>query len=714
MFRTAVIFLVTTLLLNLLSLLPNSMAAYPFKVGDEVCAQWSVDWRWYDAEVLEISPDYLKIHYAGYSSSYDEWVKLDSVINPGTYSAGDSVWVQSKGAYYTASVLQVGKEQYKVHYTGYDASWDEWVTPCRVFPAPKVGDPVWVKWKMSWYYAKILTVGTNEWKIHYVGWDSGWDEKVGPARIMFCSQAQAVNAEEAISKTLPMTAPSGQQVFTYAAVTVPDSVNKPSAAKPMGVGSVANNGNRLTLTLELTAFSNPVDIYFGLSLPSESEIYTLGKDNKFYPLSSGIHPLAEGTSTAFKKSITNGLSTSVLPMGQYSLYLLVTPAASTSSFYLWYTKFTVSPSSKLGVFTGKSLQCAKNLTSVTQPIFQDIKSKIASSWLSQASQYVSQYKNSQGKADPLEALDNVALASYFQNKAIPFCWAAMKKFESDSANPLALNSAAVCMFQLDRIDEAGRLLDCAYGIDPGLSITHENAAYYFNRKGNLSKAVSEKSKALDAAPENPHAAWDGYHYAQSKGFSGHAAKFDSRLPLNYSLLKLDDTKGSGKARAAVCCNCNGKFYRDLGLCLDECTVSLACFTHICSPRLQCCGGNSPFSLESGLCYPPQGLQVCVEASSSGSLTVKLGGKLGGVMGNYVGLSIGFKGDFSLFYAASSPSGHKLKTTILTTDPKSKSGGMKYELNPGISSGNGLGVAANLSSDANKWSQSVLCELYMTP
>ena len=41
------------------------------------------------------------------------------------WKPGDRVEVQWKGDWYQASVIEVKGNQYKIHYDGYDSSWDE-------------------------------------------------------------------------------------------------------------------------------------------------------------------------------------------------------------------------------------------------------------------------------------------------------------------------------------------------------------------------------------------------------------------------------------------------------------------------------------------------------------------------------------------------------------------------------------------------------------
>lgn len=46
-----------------------------------------------------------------------------------------------------------------------------------------VDDKVLVEWRGRWWPAKVIEAGDNKWKITYDGYDSSWDEWVGPDRI---------------------------------------------------------------------------------------------------------------------------------------------------------------------------------------------------------------------------------------------------------------------------------------------------------------------------------------------------------------------------------------------------------------------------------------------------------------------------------------------------------------------------------------------------
>lgn len=52
--------------------------------------------------------------------------------SPKTLKSGDKIQVEWHGAWYPATVLEAGGGKWKIHYDGYDNSWDEWVEAKRI------------------------------------------------------------------------------------------------------------------------------------------------------------------------------------------------------------------------------------------------------------------------------------------------------------------------------------------------------------------------------------------------------------------------------------------------------------------------------------------------------------------------------------------------------------------------------------------------------
>ena len=116
----------------------QSALAADYRVGEKVDVQWKGDW--YPAKVIEVKSGQWKIHYDGFSSAWDEWVKADRIraaqgaspASRASWKVGDRVKVSWKGSWYPASILDVDDGKYRIHYDGYEDSWDEWVDALRI------------------------------------------------------------------------------------------------------------------------------------------------------------------------------------------------------------------------------------------------------------------------------------------------------------------------------------------------------------------------------------------------------------------------------------------------------------------------------------------------------------------------------------------------------------------------------------------------------
>lgn len=96
---------------------------------------------------------------------------------------GDAIEVLWKGKWYPAHALRYRDGQCKVTYDGYDSSWDEWVGPKRYRFYVGRGAPVDVYWKGKWYPARVLERRGAAYYITYEGYKSSWDEWVGSNRL---------------------------------------------------------------------------------------------------------------------------------------------------------------------------------------------------------------------------------------------------------------------------------------------------------------------------------------------------------------------------------------------------------------------------------------------------------------------------------------------------------------------------------------------------
>lgn len=106
------------------------------------------------------------------------------------YRVGDKVMVKWQGKWYPANIIaKKSATVYRIHYLGWNSSFDEDVSIKNIKPyvatnaSWKVGDKVMVKWGSQWWKAVILEVRKDGYKVHYEGYDAKWDEVVASSRI---------------------------------------------------------------------------------------------------------------------------------------------------------------------------------------------------------------------------------------------------------------------------------------------------------------------------------------------------------------------------------------------------------------------------------------------------------------------------------------------------------------------------------------------------
>lgn len=128
-----------------------------------------------------------------------------------SYRAGDEVMVEWEGKEYQAVILSTdGPTKFKVHYDGYDDTWDEVVVRSRIKsfrrgdeprPEPpskvrqkaalaaqtntyRLGDHVRVEWAGRYYPAQIVdVVGKERYRVKYDNYGDEWNENVSLSRI---------------------------------------------------------------------------------------------------------------------------------------------------------------------------------------------------------------------------------------------------------------------------------------------------------------------------------------------------------------------------------------------------------------------------------------------------------------------------------------------------------------------------------------------------
>jgi Viral BACON domain/Putative binding domain, N-terminal len=154
-----------------------------------------------------------------------------------------------------------------------------------------------------------------------------------------------------ISEADAMPVPSsGPQVFISCAAVLPSLNADPSLANPIGVGTVAVGGNIFDLKIGLDPFDVPVDIYLALKANSGDAARQLNDYPYYITRDNQLHTefAAWKTNvTDVDEDVTGNVPVSSLPLGTYTLYLLVVPSGAVSAgdlnnYYLWQTPFSTA------------------------------------------------------------------------------------------------------------------------------------------------------------------------------------------------------------------------------------------------------------------------------------------------------------------------------------------------------------------------------------
>ncbi len=158
----------------------------------------------------------------------------------------------------------------------------------------------------------------------------------------FCSIHGFTGTVTVNAPTMPL--PTSQQVFVIGPpISAPVFSAIAAQAEPIGIGPVANGGNPLDILIGLDQFQTPVDVYFALAAPAIDpvNIYILTPTGFQTLTAAGLVPWIPGTLGNAAVGLFGSIPTSLLPKGTYTLFLVITPAGSTSTYYLWSTSFAI-------------------------------------------------------------------------------------------------------------------------------------------------------------------------------------------------------------------------------------------------------------------------------------------------------------------------------------------------------------------------------------
>jgi hypothetical protein len=157
------------------------------------------------------------------------------------------------------------------------------------------------------------------------------------------------------TQTIPL--PTSKQSFFYPAVSTRVMNMNPNMAKPVGVGSIANDGWYLGVNMGLFRFSGLIDIYGAYTVSTDPQtvnvLNTNGSSFRSFTMSEiknalstgvppvGVRPWITNTEGPININLLGTIPVSTLPSGTYTVYLLVAPTDSLNSYYLWITSFVI-------------------------------------------------------------------------------------------------------------------------------------------------------------------------------------------------------------------------------------------------------------------------------------------------------------------------------------------------------------------------------------
>jgi hypothetical protein len=137
--------------------------------------------------VGQVGCDYL-VEFYDYNEKRQERLAVNKLepVRWKRFRVGDRIAVLWEGTPIQARVIRTDGDFHKISYAGWGPEWDEWALSERIVPAPAAPlRTAMVEWGGQWWPAVVLREENGKYRIHYAGYDKSWDEWVGKARIRF-------------------------------------------------------------------------------------------------------------------------------------------------------------------------------------------------------------------------------------------------------------------------------------------------------------------------------------------------------------------------------------------------------------------------------------------------------------------------------------------------------------------------------------------------
>jgi len=162
-------------------------AAQEYKVGELVEA---ADYRgvWYKSKIADVDADKYRVHFFGFDAAWDEWVTSEKIRYSEDYDFGREVEVEQNGVWYKALIVDSRfNTEHLVTYIGYNE--DEWVKDERIrengagWSGVRHGRTVEVAYGKGWRRAQILKRRFREVYVHYEGESDIWNTWVSVDKV---------------------------------------------------------------------------------------------------------------------------------------------------------------------------------------------------------------------------------------------------------------------------------------------------------------------------------------------------------------------------------------------------------------------------------------------------------------------------------------------------------------------------------------------------
>lgn len=160
-----------------------------FFIGQVADVEWHGSWYPATVEEIDEQGNYY-IHYVGYGCNWDEWVN-SSRIRTRHHQNSKHGYYKVKDTHPILHGVNPMPKQYEscwsnCNETYCDSTNGASTTNNQAIPAASSfskNENIKVEWHGSWYPATIEKVDNGKFFIHYTGYENSWDEWVTPARM---------------------------------------------------------------------------------------------------------------------------------------------------------------------------------------------------------------------------------------------------------------------------------------------------------------------------------------------------------------------------------------------------------------------------------------------------------------------------------------------------------------------------------------------------